>query len=184
MFAKSKKKIPVTDETPREVGPLRAAWARLRSSRWAPVGLKLAAIVACIVGLGFVGSGVCDRWLAVHPAKASSALVASSATVATSVAAPESSATASSSAAATASASAGSAACDLDGKIVLNTATSSEIEKLPGIGPSKAEKIIELRTKLGKFARLEDLYRIKGIKKRLLDKIRPHVLLDPPPGCG
>ena len=50
--------------------------------------------------------------------------------------------------------------------------------------PDQAEKIVELRKKLGKFTHLEDLYRIKGIKRKLLDRLRPKLLLDPPADCA
>jgi competence protein ComEA len=66
-------------------------------------------------------------------------------------------------------------------KIILNTASEVELCKLPGVGTKKAQAILALREKLGgRFKRLEDLYRVKGIKRRFLERIKPHVLLDPP----
>lgn len=68
-----------------------------------------------------------------------------------------------------------------DGRVVLNEATAEQIDKLPGIGLKKAESIVALRTKLGgRFKRLEDLTRVKGIKRRAIEKLRPHVVLDAP----
>jgi competence protein ComEA len=68
-----------------------------------------------------------------------------------------------------------------DGRVILNLAVESDLVGLPGVGPKKAKAIIELRTKLGgRFKRLEELTRIRGIKRKFLDRLRPRVLLDPP----
>lgn len=45
----------------------------------------------------------------------------------------------------------------------LNTATVSELENLPGIGPSKAAAIVRYRTEHGPFASLADLDNVPGI---------------------
>jgi competence protein ComEA len=61
----------------------------------------------------------------------------------------------------------------------LNTATEADLQKLPGVGPKKAKAILALREKLGgKFKRLEDLMRVRGLKRRALERIRPLVVLD------
>jgi competence protein ComEA len=68
-----------------------------------------------------------------------------------------------------------------DGKVILNLATEDDLRKLPGIGPSKAQRILALRQKLGKFRRVEDLLRVKGIGRKSLGRLRPRLLVDPPP---
>ncbi len=68
-----------------------------------------------------------------------------------------------------------------DGRIVLNVATAEELDRLPGVGRKRAEAIVALRTRLGKFRRLSDLLRIRGIGPRSLAKLKPHLVLDPPP---
>lgn len=68
-----------------------------------------------------------------------------------------------------------------DGKVVLNLATEEDLKRLPGVGPAKAKAILELRTKLGKFRKVEELLRVKGFGRRKLARIRPLLLLDPPP---
>jgi competence protein ComEA len=66
-------------------------------------------------------------------------------------------------------------------KVVLNTATAAELCTLPGIGPKRAEQILALREKLGgRFRRLEDLRRVRGIGRKKLEQLRPLVVLDPP----
>jgi competence protein ComEA len=67
-----------------------------------------------------------------------------------------------------------------DGKVVLNLATESELRKLPGIGKSRARAIVEQRERLGRFRRLEDLLRVKGIGPKRLAVIRTRLVLDAP----
>ncbi len=63
-------------------------------------------------------------------------------------------------------------------KININTATKTEFEKLPNIGPKKAERIIKYRLEHGDFKRIEDLVKVKGIGKKTLEKLRPHITLE------
>ena len=67
-----------------------------------------------------------------------------------------------------------------DGRIILNTANAQELVKLPGIGKSRAAAILALRKKLGRFRRVRDLLRVRGIGFRSLRKIQPLVVVDPP----
>ena len=48
-------------------------------------------------------------------------------------------------------------------KVNINTANQSELETLPGIGPSLASRIIEYREQNGKFNTIEELKNVKGI---------------------
>ncbi len=68
-----------------------------------------------------------------------------------------------------------------DGKVILNTATAEDFVKLPGVGPSRAEAIVKLRTRLKRFRKVSDLLRVRGIGVRSLKRIQPLVVLDPPP---
>lgn len=56
-------------------------------------------------------------------------------------------------------------------KVKLNYATQEEIEKLSGIGPSKAEAIIQYREENGFFQTPEDLLDISGIGEKTLEII-------------
>lgn len=49
------------------------------------------------------------------------------------------------------------------GTVNINTATADELESLDGIGPKKAQAIINYRQKNGSFKRLEDLMKVSGI---------------------
>ncbi|NLY91454.1 MAG: helix-hairpin-helix domain-containing protein [Firmicutes bacterium] len=56
-----------------------------------------------------------------------------------------------------------------------NTATSEELQTLPGIGPVLAARIIEYRETVGKFRTIDDLLAVKGIGEKTLMKIRPYL---------
>lgn len=57
-------------------------------------------------------------------------------------------------------------------KINLNKATQTELETLPGIGPSTAEKIIAYRKENGNFKKIEDIMNVNGIGESKYSKIR------------
>ncbi|MES1183140.1 MAG: helix-hairpin-helix domain-containing protein [Myxococcales bacterium] len=68
-----------------------------------------------------------------------------------------------------------------DGKVILNLASADELTKLPGVGMKRATAIVALRTKLKRFKHPSDLLRVKGIGPRGLQRMLPHLVLDPPP---
>jgi competence protein ComEA len=68
-----------------------------------------------------------------------------------------------------------------DDPVILNAATVDDLERLPHVGPKRAEAILALRTHLGRFRQIDDLMRVKGIGRATLKKIRPLVRLDAPP---
>ena len=55
----------------------------------------------------------------------------------------------------------------------LNTATVAQLEALPGIGKSTAERIIEYRQKSGGFKKVEELMNVKGIGEKSFLKLKP-----------
>jgi competence protein ComEA len=67
-----------------------------------------------------------------------------------------------------------------DGKVILNLASVEELRHLPGVGPKRADAIVALRTRLGRFKHVNDLMRVKGIGVRGLKKLLPHLVLDAP----
>lgn len=57
----------------------------------------------------------------------------------------------------------------------LNAATAAELELLPGIGPSAAERIVAYRDQIGGFHSVEELDGVKGIGTRTMERLRPLV---------
>ena len=54
----------------------------------------------------------------------------------------------------------------------INTATSDELQALPGIGKVKADAIVEYRKTHGSFKSKDDLREVNGIGDKILEKIR------------
>ncbi|MDQ0156030.1 helix-hairpin-helix domain-containing protein [Robertmurraya andreesenii] len=61
------------------------------------------------------------------------------------------------------------------GKINLNKASQSELETLPGIGPVKAQAIIEYRDSSGPFKAIEDIMEISGFGQKTFEKLKEHI---------
>jgi competence protein ComEA len=61
----------------------------------------------------------------------------------------------------------------LAGKLNLNSATSDQLQLLPGVGPAKADRIVAWRTKNGHFKRVADLRKVKGFGYKTLKKLEP-----------
>ena len=64
-----------------------------------------------------------------------------------------------------------------DGKISINQATESELQTLPGIGPSKASAIIKYRDEFGKFNSIDELTNVSGIGNKTLENLRDYIEL-------
>lgn len=62
-------------------------------------------------------------------------------------------------------------------KVNINEATQSELETLPGIGPTIASRIIEYRQQNGKFNSVEDLQNVKGIGNIKFAEIKEYVVV-------
>ncbi|HSC24515.1 MAG TPA: helix-hairpin-helix domain-containing protein [Casimicrobiaceae bacterium] len=63
----------------------------------------------------------------------------------------------------------------------LNTATKDELVALSGIGPAKAQAIIDYRTQHGGFKSVDELKDVKGIGARRFEKLKPELTVSPAP---
>jgi len=64
---------------------------------------------------------------------------------------------------------------DLKSPIDINTADVNQLQKLSGIGPALAARIIEYRDTHGAFRTVDELEKIKGIGPRLIGELRNRI---------
>ena len=71
----------------------------------------------------------------------------------------------------------GSSSNNLKGenKVNINTATQNELDQLPGIGPSIAQRIIDYREENGNFQKIEDVQNVKGIGDAKYEEIKDSI---------
>lgn len=62
-------------------------------------------------------------------------------------------------------------------RISINTASLIELQKIPGIGPSLAQRIIDFREQEGLFQAITDLMHVKGIGEAKFEKMKDFVTL-------
>ena len=64
--------------------------------------------------------------------------------------------------------------------ININTATKDELVALPGIGPAKAQAIVDYRKAHGPFKTVDDLKDVKGIGAKRFEKLKPELTVTGP----
>jgi competence ComEA-like helix-hairpin-helix protein len=57
----------------------------------------------------------------------------------------------------------------------LNTASSEQLQLVPGIGPATAEKILQMRKSYGPFKSVDDLRAVRGIGPKRIEKMRKYL---------
>jgi competence protein ComEA len=57
----------------------------------------------------------------------------------------------------------------------LNSASLAELDALPGVGPVLAQRILDWRSKNGRFSTVDELGEVSGIGDKVLEKLRPLV---------
>lgn len=72
------------------------------------------------------------------------------------------------------------AGIDVERRIDINAAGASELQLLPGIGPTLAERIVADRLERGPFSTLDDLARVEGVGPRTIADLRPFAHVDNP----
>lgn len=71
--------------------------------------------------------------------------------------------------------SSGSSGVDVSGRVNINNATIAELETLPGVGVSTAEKIIAYREENGLFTTIEDILNVSGIGEGKFDDMQEYI---------
>lgn len=71
----------------------------------------------------------------------------------------------------------GTGAAKDTGKININTADKSELDKLPGIGPALAERIVDYRQSIGGFKSIEELKKVPGIGEAKFNQLKEKITL-------
>jgi competence protein ComEA len=64
------------------------------------------------------------------------------------------------------------------GVVNINTATAEQLQNLPRVGPSVAQRIVEFREENGDFKAVEELLLVRGIGESTFDLIKPYVRID------
>ncbi len=64
------------------------------------------------------------------------------------------------------------------GQVDINTASADQLQRLPGIGPAMAARVLAYRQQAGGFQKIEELQEISGIGPKKYAKIAPLVRLD------
>jgi len=62
----------------------------------------------------------------------------------------------------------------------VNLASAAELERLPGVGPALAARIVEARARDGPFASVDDLRRVRGVGDATLERLRPRLAINTP----
>lgn len=66
-------------------------------------------------------------------------------------------------------------------RLDLNRASQQDLERLPGIGPGLATRILDSRAQRGIFGSVDDLRRVRGVGDLTLARLRPLVSIGPAP---
>jgi competence protein ComEA len=57
-------------------------------------------------------------------------------------------------------------------KININSANADELQKLPGVGPKVAQRIVDYRKQNGAFKKVEDLMKVNGIGEKIFARMK------------
>lgn len=72
------------------------------------------------------------------------------------------------------------AAGELRGVVNINTADEKQLRLLPGVGATKARRVLAHREERGPFARVVDLRKVKGFGKKTVEKLAPYLSVNGP----
>jgi len=60
----------------------------------------------------------------------------------------------------------------------LNTATAEQLQRLPGVGPVLAKRIVDFREKKGGYKRIEELLAVPGVSEKKWKAMREYLVLN------
>jgi competence protein ComEA len=169
---------------------LAALRARARASPWMGMAARIVATAAALVVLAWIGrTATASAPEQAPPAAAAEALDAATPLLDAARAEAPAAAAAPTGEAGAATAHAAHGRATPDDPVYVNVANVQELRRLPGVGAKRADAIVSLRQRMGRFHRVEDLMRVKGIGRATLRKWRPLVRLElpeggPPPTSG
>jgi competence ComEA-like helix-hairpin-helix protein len=61
----------------------------------------------------------------------------------------------------------------------LNSATAGELAQVPGLGPKRAQRIMDHRAAKGPYVAPDEVKQVKGIGSRTADRVRRHIQTEP-----
>jgi competence protein ComEA len=143
---------------------------------WAPVVLKMLIAIGAFAALAQVGTSAAAHLPAGRTMLSSKIPTAVAGAVAR--AAPAVAPSVEASAATSARPCGKDGAWTADGRLRINVATRKDFERLPGIGAKRADAIVTLRERIGRFRRARDLMRVRGIGPRSIKKLTPLIVVD------
>ena len=164
-------------------------WRALREhfegSAWTSLILRGLILVVAILAFAWIGRAAAHAPVAASPATDAGTLPASSTSALPASALPAPALPSATSAPAPAPqaptvAAAGHTRATNEDPVYVNHAGAEDLRRLPGVGVKRADAILALRQRVGRFQRVEDLLRVKGIGRSTLRKWRPLLRLDVP----
>lgn len=65
-------------------------------------------------------------------------------------------------------------------KININTASAAELQKLPRVGEKVAQRIVDFRAQNGKFKKIEEIMKVRGIGEKIFLQLKDMITVGDP----